>query len=354
LRSRNSRLVWGLVTLLATLALLLVSGCRKQASGDDVMAKVNGKDILRSEVDKYFKEQTAGAPQQPTAEESESLRLAILRQLIQDQLMLQRAEKLGLMATDDEVDRKLSEMKAPYTTEQWAKELKDRGLSEDDLKRELRRNLTIDKLLNKEVTSKISISDADITAYYNANKAQFNLIEPQYHIAHIWVSPRPDEVSNLKNDKAQSDAEARKKIQMLRNRIASGEDFATLAMNYSEDPRTSANGGDLGLIPESALQRTDSGTRAAVLKLNPGEVSGVITVINPANGQVEGYRIVKLLAREPAGQRDLSDPRVQQSIREMLRQRREQLLKAAYYEVLQDQAKVENLYAEQILKNAGK
>lgn len=335
------------------LSLLLLASCNKQAKAEDVMATVNGKDILRSDVDKYYKEQTADNPQKPTTEEAESLRLAILQQLVQNQLMLQRAEKLGLMATDDEVDRKLSEMKAPYTTEQWQKELKDRGLSEDEMKRELRRNLTIDKLLNKEVTSKISISDNDITSYYNANKAQFNLIEPQYHIAHLWVSPHADEVNNLRNDKAQNDAEAKKKIATLRNRVASGEDFATLAMNYSEDPRTSANGGDLGLIPESSLQRTDGATRAAVLKLKPGEVSDVITVVNPSNGQVEGYRIVKLLAKEPAGQRELSDPRVQQSIREMLRQRREQLLKAAYYEVLQNQAKVENYYAQDILKKSG-
>lgn len=335
------------------LSLLLLASCNKKAKGEDVMATVNGKDILRSDVDKYYKEQTADNPQKPTTEEAESLRLAILQQLVQNQLMLQRAEKLGLMATDDEVDRKLSEMKAPYTTEQWQKELKDRGLSEDEMKRELRRNLTIDKLLNKEVTSKISISDNDISSYYNANKAQFNLIEPQYHIAHLWVSPHADEVNNLRNDKAQNDAEAKKKIATLRNRVASGEDFATLAMNYSEDPRTSANGGDLGLIPESSLQRTDAATRAAVLKLKPGEVSDVITVVNPSNGQVEGYRIVKLLAKEPAGQRELSDPRVQQSIREMLRQRREQLLKAAYYEVLQNQAKVENFYAQDILKKSG-
>ncbi len=67
-----------------------------------------------------------------------------------------------------------------------------------------------------------------------------------------------------------------------------------------------------------------------------------------------GYRIVKLIAKEPAGQRDLSDPRVQQAIREQLRGRREQLLKAAYYEMVRDEAKVENYYADEIVKSAGK
>ncbi len=71
------------------------------------------------------------------------------------------------------------------------------------------------------------------------------------------------------------------------------------------------------------------------------------------NKQVMGFQIVKLIAKEPAGQRELADPRVQQAIRSQLRDRREQLLKAAYYEVLRDQAKVENYYAQKVLDGNG-
>ena len=69
--------------------------------------------------------------------------------------------------------------------------------------------------------------------------------------------------------------------------------------------------------------------------------------------RVMGYSIIKLIAREPAGQRELGDPRVQQAIREQLRDRREQLIKAAYYDVVRNQSKVQNYYAEQLLKQAG-
>ena len=75
--------------------------------------------------------------------------------------------------------------------------------------------------------------------------------------------------------------------------------------------------------------------------------------MNPGNKQVMGYRIVKLISKEPAGQRELADPRVQQAIRSQLHDRREQLLKAAYYEVLRDSAKVENYYAKSILDSNG-
>jgi peptidyl-prolyl cis-trans isomerase SurA len=258
------------------------------------------------------------------------------------------------VATNEEVDQKLNEIKAPYTQEEFDKRLKERKITLDDFKRELRRSITVEKVMNKEITSKINITDGDIAGYYNAHKSEFNLIEPQYHLAQIMVTGQPNpQVRNLKNDKAQNEAEARKKIQMIQNRLDSGEDFATVAMNYSEDPESASNGGDMGFWPQSAFAKTDPATRDAVAKLKPGQYSPIINIVNPENKQVFGFRIVRLVAKEPAGQRELNDPRVQQAIRDQLRDRREQLLKAAYYDVVRDQAKVENYFAEQILKNTG-
>ena len=334
--------------------LVLGVGCSNKQGGGDVMATVDGKKIYKADVDKYYENQTAGSQQQPAGEQATSLRLSILRELIDNEILMRRAEKLGLLAADDEVERKLNEIKSPYTKEEFDARLKDKKLSLDDFKRDLRRQLTVDKVLNKEVTSKINISDQDITNYYNAHKAEFNLVEPQYHLAQIFVTTAPNpQVHNLKNDKAQNEGDAKKKIQMISNRLDSGEDFGTVAMNYSEDPETSSNGGDLGFTPESALKNTDPTTRDTVEKMKPGQYSPIITVINPITKQLVGFRIVKLVAKEPAGQRELSDPRVQEAIRSQLRDRREQLLKSAYYEVLRDQAKVQNYFAQRVLDGNG-
>jgi peptidyl-prolyl cis-trans isomerase SurA len=343
----------GAFALILAAGLLFTLGCPSRQTSPDVMAKVNGKKIQRSEVEKYFDNQTAGSPQQPTEEQATSLRLNILKELIDNEMLMQRAEKLGLLATNEEVEQKLNEIKAPYTQEEFDKRMKERKITLDDFKRDLRRSITVEKVTNKEITSKINITDADITGYYNAHKAEFNLIEPQYHLAHLMVTTTPNpQLRNQKSDKAQNEADARKKIQTLLNRLDSGEDFATVAMNYSEDPESTSNGGDLGLMPQSALQQTDPATRDAVSKLKPGQYSGVISVVDPNSKKLVGFRIVKLLAKEPAGQRDLQDPRVQQFVRDQLRDRREQLLKAAYFEVMHDQAKVDNYYAEQILKTS--
>jgi len=342
------------LALFALSALSFLTACQSKQGGADVVATVDGRKIFRADVEKYYQNQTAGTDQQPVGEQATSLRLSILRQLIDDEILMRRAEKLGLLATDEEVDRKLNEIKSPYSPEQFGQKLKEKKITADDFKRDLRRSLTVEKVMNKEVTSKINVSDQDVNDYYNAHRGEFNLIEAQYHLAQIFVTPQSNpQVHNLKNDKAQNEADARKKIQMLSNRLDSGDDFATLAMNYSEDTETSGNGGDLGFTPESSLQRTDPATRETVMKLKPGQYSTIITVQDPASKRLVAFRIVKLLAKEPSGQREFGDPRVKQAIRSQLMDRREQLLKAAYYEVLRDSAKVQNHYADEILKNAG-
>ena len=344
--SRPARVVAPLVLL------TILLGCKSQVGGD-VMATVDGRKIFRADVDKYYDNQVASAQQPPVGEQATILRLNILRQLIDDEMVMRRAEKLGLLATDEEVDRKLNEIKSPYTQEQFDQRLKEKKISLEDFKRDIRRSITVDKVMNKEVSSKINVTDQDVNAYFAEHKTEFNLIEPQYHLAQIFVTPVPNPQVHNQNNKAQNEADARKKIQMISNRLDSGDDFATLAMNYSEDPETSGNGGDLGTVPESSLRTTDPTTRDAVMKLKPGQYSPIIAVLNPANKQAVGFRIVKLVSKEPAGQRDLSDPRVQQAIRSQLHDRREQLLKAAYYEVLRDSAKVENYYARQVLDSNG-
>ena len=349
---KNSLMAQGSIGLVAAVLLVCLAACNPKTGGD-VMATVDGRKIFRTDLDKYYDNQVSTAQQAPAGEQATALRLQILHQLIDDEILMRRAEKLGLLATDEEVDRKFNEAKAPFTQEEFDKRMQERKVTVADFKRDIRRSITVEKVMNKEVSSKINITDQDINDYYNAHKAEFNLIEPQYHLAQIMVTPAPNPQVHNQNDKAQNEADARKKVQMIANRLDSGDDFATLAMKYSEDPETAGNGGDLGTVPESGLKGTDPATRDAVMKLKPGQYSPVISVTNPATKQAAGFRIVKLVAKEPAGQRDLSDPRVQQAIRSQLHDRREQLLKAAYYEVLRDSAKVENYYAKQVLDSNG-
>jgi peptidyl-prolyl cis-trans isomerase SurA len=336
--------------VMCALAVVCVAGgaChRQQAPGPGVWAVVDGTDIHREEVEKYYRTRVNPQGPLPSQEEALTLELNILEELINNQILLERATKLNLGATDGEVEDKFTASKSPYTEDEFQRKLKETGLTVDDLKRDLRQQLSVQKLLNREVTSKITVTDQDVADFYNANRAQFNVAEPQYHVAQIVVTPSPSPQShNRKNDDATNEIEARRKISMIESQLAAGQNFNQLATDYSEDP-TSASGGDLGFVPESALNSADPALRSALLKMRPSEISAPIHV-------KDGYRILQLIAREPAGQRLLSDPQVQQTIRDTLRNRKEQLLRAAYVTVARGDAHVTNYLAQQVIESAGK
>jgi peptidyl-prolyl cis-trans isomerase SurA len=262
--------------------------------------------------------------------------------------MWQQAEKLGLTATDADIDTEVNKSRAPYTKDEFDKKLAERHMTMEDLRAQLRRELTINKLINREITSHIIITDNEVANFYNANKAMFNPAEPTVHMAQILVTPNPDpNVRNLKNSKAQNANEAKAKIQDIMRRLQQGEDFNMLAQSYSEDPSSAPNGGDMGFVPAASLDKLPPEVRKTIDAIQPGSISPIIAM-------GDGYRIVKVFEREPAGQRELTDPRVQQNIRDTLTNRKEQVLNAAYYEVARNSAKIVNYLARQVLEDADK
>jgi peptidyl-prolyl cis-trans isomerase SurA len=358
LRRSRTALQFGFVCAflsVAAMLLLCLSGCNKQTQhAPDVWATVNGKEIKRDEVEKYYRTRVNPEGPPPSQEEALSLKLNVLDELINNEILIERAKKLNLEASDGEVEDKFTELKSPYTEDEFQRQLKDRNVTVDDLKGDLRRQLSIQKLLNREVLAKISITDQDVSEFYNSNKAQFNVAEPQYRLAQIVVTPRKEpQTRNRKNDDATNETEAQRKVKMLMDRLNSGSDFAQLAMDYSEDMNSAATGGDLGYVPESALNppQVDPLLKKTVLALKAGQVSQPIEVHDREGAS---YRILKLIARESPGLRGISDPQVQQTIRDTLRNRKEQLLRAAYLAIARDDARVTDYLAEQVMETAGK
>jgi peptidyl-prolyl cis-trans isomerase SurA len=349
-RARNAVLILSLGSLLG-ISGLAVSGCN-HAPGPDVVATVNGKQIMRDEMDKQYKASIDQAQQDVSEEQADIQRLNLLKGMIDDEILQQRAAKLNLAATDEDVNSKLTEVKAPFTQEEFDRQLKQRGLTLDDLKRQIRRGLTQTKLLNKEIESKINITDAEITNYYNTHKSEFNLIEPHYHLAQIVVTGNPPQQVGAQGKHAPNEPEAKKEIQSIHNRIESGEDFGTLAAQFTENANFASTNGDMGFLPESQLRTDFPDVYAVLSNFKPSQITQPMPVYAGTGNEhkVIGYAIYKLFSKEAAGQRELNDPRVQQSIRQGLRERKVQLLQNAYYEWLHDDAKVHNYFAEQMLK----
>ncbi|MGE5488335.1 MAG: peptidylprolyl isomerase [bacterium] len=332
-----------LLTVAAAAGVLTLASCKKTPP-PNVAATVNGSPITFDQVERMYRAQFDSTDRTVTEDLATIQRLEILRGLIERQILLQRAERLGLLATDAEVEARFNEFRAPYTQEELDRKLAERKMTVNDVKTEIRNELSVQKLINKEITSKISISDREISDFYTRNKAAFNRPEPTLHLAQIVVTAGPDAyVRNLKNDNAQTDEEARKKIQMIESRIRNGEDFGMIAENYSEDPQTAANGGDLGFLPMSAFENSSPEIRKLLDSLQPGQVSQIIATQG-------AYRLIKLISREPAGQRDLNDPRVQQEIRQTLLAQKDQLMRAVYYEVAHNESTIVNYFAKQVLE----
>jgi peptidyl-prolyl cis-trans isomerase SurA len=325
--------------------------CNKQEHhAPDVWAVVNGTEIKRDEVEKYYRSNLNPEMQDAPGEEVLSAKLNVLEQLIDSEILMERAKKLNLEASDGEVEDKFTEIKSPLTEEEFQKNLRDAGMSVEDLKTKIKRQLSIQKLMNRDVSAKVSVTDKDIDDFYNANRNQFNNPEPRFLISKIEITPRKEAVvPNRKNDDATTPAEAERKAKMLEDKLDSGADFAQLAMDYSEDPTTASNGGNLGYISESQLNppQTDPMLKKLVLSLKPGQVSPPIQL-------KDKILILKLVARESAGVRSISDPQVRQMVRDTLHNRKEQLLRNAYLEIARDEAKVTNYLALQVIETAGK
>ena len=165
------------VSFAALMGALTFVSC-KRTPPPNVAAEVNGHAITYSELDKLYQTQYPQNVEHSNEDQATSNKLEVLNSMITREIMLQRAEKLGLTAVDADVDTEFNKMKAPYTKEEFDKQLAARHMSVEDLKAQLRGDLTVNKLINKEITSHIAITDADVTNFYNANKPSFNPAEP--------------------------------------------------------------------------------------------------------------------------------------------------------------------------------
>ncbi|MGH9396855.1 MAG: SurA N-terminal domain-containing protein [Terriglobia bacterium] len=326
-------------------ALGLIS-CSRGGNKNEVWARVNGTSITRDQVEAIYRSRKTVLPGNAKPEQALSFKLTILNQMIDRWLLLDRASQLQVTVSGKEVDASLAVIRSSFSGDDFQKRLNSQGLTVAEFRQQIHDNLTLKKLIQKEILSQVTVTSGEIARYYDHNKSDFNEPQTEYHLAQILVTPIPNpQVRNLMHDDARNEREAKRKIKALYAQVLSGKDFAKMAEDYSEDPRTAAGGGDMGFIPVSSLASDPTLSRTLDF-LQPGQITGII------HGR-SGYRIFKLLGRVNAGQRQLSDPKVEAAIRKTLIDEKEEVLKAAYIEDLRNHAHVVDYLAQQILQNHG-
>jgi len=297
---------------------LATAACRSTPAGKapaavsaDTFAVVDGRPITRDDVEKAYR-RTRDASQPLSDDETLTAKLALLNDLIVQDLLIAKARELKIELPDTELDAAYNDAKKNLDDQAFQQELGRRNLTAADMREGLRRELLTQKVIDREVVSKITVTDQQVTDYFNANKSQFNIAEEAYHIAQIVVTPARDtQVNNGTGDDAATPQAAAAKVQMVMERLKAGASFSELAMGYSEDPESAPRGGDLGFVPISRLRQAPAPLRDAVLKLEPGRAR----VVNQGNA----LAIVFVVKKETAGQRDLSTPGVKQQITDTLK-----------------------------------
>jgi peptidyl-prolyl cis-trans isomerase SurA len=224
-----------------------------------------------------------------------------LTKMIDHRLQLQEAEREKIVVEEAEVDEELAERIKKMNLsgrEELDRLLKQQGLTVEAVKKNIRDEFKVARVIGRKVRFRVSVTDAEIVKYVEANREKLET-GLGYHARHILIPP----------EAGASDAAweaARIKAELLRTQLLQGADFAELARQHSRDAGTAKDGGDLGTLKRGELAQD---VESQILSLSPGEVS------KPYRSTL-GYHIFRLESKESLEGEGLT--RAQAQIKEIL------------------------------------
>jgi len=290
----------------------------------EIIARVNGTPIDRAEFERAVRSLEGQARGPVPPERRDAIYRQLVDQLVALKLLSQECVARKIAVSDAEIESRLAEVKKPLGTEQaFTAALAERQMTLDKLKSEIRQQLQAMKLVEAEIKPTVSVTDADVTDFYEKNPDKFQELEA-VHAAHIMIRT-PDATDEAQKKKAKAEATA------VLAELKKGGDFAALARQHSQDAGSAANGGDLGLVPRG---RTPPVFEQAAFALKPGQMSGVVET--PA-----GYHIIKVSAHRDARTVPLQE--VKPQVQEFLTQQQLQRKTEAFLTKLKAKARIDVL-----------
>lgn len=212
---------------------------------EQIVVRVNDRLITQTEFDRRLA-LAAKTPGRATSDLAE-LQRTVLEDLIREKLLEERAKEMSVAATDEEVDAAVARVKAQYnlsTDAEFEAALAQSGMTRDELKRQMRQTITLQKVIGRDVTSHLDLTDDALRLEYERKKEQFYAIPESAHVAEIVLKF------------SAGDAEARQRsvaeIEQVRVRVKTGTSFADLAKDVSEG-NTKDKGGELGTVSRGEL-----------------------------------------------------------------------------------------------------
>jgi len=310
---------------------------------NETAAKVNGKVITMEAVDRAVKQQAQGQESKLSPLELAGARLQVLQSLVEQEVMFQKAEKESVVPTDEEVTAEVNKRKTQSgkSADQIDKEMKASGLTEAYVRESIKKELAIQKLIDK-ITGKIEPpKDSEIEAFYNGNRDAF-VKKRGVKLAAIVIDP----ANNGEGDTTVDDQSARIQGTEIIKQLQAGTDFASIAREKSEDESKFRNG-ELGYISEEDMKQNFPQEIADAL-MNPAYQIGKINTT-----KMQGkYYILKLQERSDKDEAmTLDSPGVRQQVTDELVKARKQLLSSSYQAIAMNEAKIENFLAQKLVAN---
>ncbi len=253
---------------------------------ESVVARVNDQPITHSEFESRCGMELRGTPDLAG-------RKKVLDEMIQEKLLEERAKSLDVQATDAEVEEAVERVKRQYnlaTDAEFDAALAQTHMTRDDLKKQLRQTITMQKVVGREVTGKINMSDDVLRLEYERRKDELYRVPEQAHVSEI--------VLRFSSEDGEAQKAAAAKIEEARAKIAGGAPFADLAKQYSEG-NARDRGGDLGTVSKGELLPA---LDAAVFADPPQEYPAPVLL----PGSVHLFRVTD---RKPAGYKPFAEVR---------------------------------------------
>jgi parvulin-like peptidyl-prolyl isomerase len=291
-----------------------------------VLAKVNGTAIdsqeFAFEIGMLMAELTRRNDPVTGAQLSD-LRPQLLENLIDRELLYQHAQQRNIKALDKWVEAAFADLKGQLErVGSLQGYLADSGMTHAQLKARLAKGVVVERLIRQETIRAITVSDAEMQVFYRNHPDLFSARDT-IRVRHILIAPQDT------SDGAQT--EALQKIQALQKRIEQGEEFAILALTYSNCP-SKALAGDLGYLTREEMVTPFAD---AAFALDPGQVSEVVITRF-------GYHLIKLLERITADPPNFMEARAE--IERILRRDKENAVVRSYVAALKNQSIIERLW----------
>lgn len=244
--------------------------------------------------------------------------------MVEEELLVQESRRLGIKVSAEEIENDLIRARAQFDNPaEFDQELSRQHMDESIYRRRRQRQRAIEQLLERQVDSSMTLSEEEIRRFYDANSKRYSSPE-RIRLRHILIRKTPDAEEN------QDDPAHRKAVE-IKAKLDHGDDFASLAEQYSEEP-TRAQGGDLGYVQRGQLPLP---LETAVFALDIGAVSRILT-------SEHGFHLFQVTERRPASVTSFEDARV--DIEATLGQIKRNRAVRAYIDSLRRKADIQSAY----------